>query len=275
MKRNEIEEEIIKRIDAELYIDYLCYVPNQKLTEDMLARLKNLDYFNAMYAVLSNAVDPSNEITERMRKRLILLLELIEAYFLHDPFFDNFMTDYWKSDLFRMRCNEEIPLEKRKKENFFEWVNDISTNDKLEEQYYAQRASQYTLFRTIFMQEILSQDRNKNYIFSRCIRHPYMPSIINDWLERFPILFNMEEFSKKIEFVLSSRLKLLNAKLGQDIDFEIAVEDGKFKMHCSKDEIEILQSLDLKESVEDLLSDICQMRKKSGAYGSYQKNIQA
>lgn len=129
----EIDELWIDQIEAELYVDYLCYAEDSQLSKEMLLRLKNPDYSEALYYLLLTVVPEGVDISEKIRRRMLLLLELIEIYFPQDVLFSDAIMTYWKEALFQKQGVKETKIEVREKLQFLSCINVKKLTSKRED----------------------------------------------------------------------------------------------------------------------------------------------
>ena len=270
----EIDELWIDQIEAELYVDYLCYAEDSQLSKEMLLRLKNPDYSEALYYLLLTVVPEGVDISEKIRHRMLLLLELIEIYFPQDVLFSDAIMTYWKEALFQKQGVKETKIEAREKLQFLSCI-DVKKTDEQERRYDEKRAREYAFFRFLCQIDVTERGKNGVYLYADYILDPYLPSIIDDWYNRFPAIFRIDEMTEKIVFLLSSRSALTRAEIEDSIDFEVEVEDGIFQHQYSKEEIKNVQSLDPHGFVDDLLNDIQTMLASYDQNNMPQKKLMA
>lgn len=270
----EIDELWIDQVEAELYVDYLCYAKDSQLSKEMLLRLKNPDYSEALYHLLLTVVPEDADISEKIRHRLLLLLELIEIYFPHDALFSDAIIIYWKEALFQKQGVKETKIEAREKLQFLSCI-DVKEPDEQERRYDEERAREYAFFRFLCQIDLTERGKNGVYLYADYILDPYLPAIIDDWYNRFPAIFRIDEMAEKIVFLLSSRSALTSAKIEDSIDFEVEIEEEIFQHQYSKEEIKKVQSLDPSGFVDDLLNDIQTMLALYDQSNMPQKKIMA
>ena len=251
----EIDELWIDQIEAELYVDYLCYAEDSQLSKEMLYRLKAPDYADALYYLLLTVVEEEVEISFKLRRRLLLLLELIEAYFPCDALFSDLIISYWKDVLVRKQGVEEIKKETRDKIQFSNCIK-IKELDEQERGYDEKRAREYDFFRFLYQTDLIEKNKDGSYLYAEYILEPYLPSIIDDWYNRFPVIFKIDDMVEKIVFFLFFRSALTSIEKEDSIDFEVEVEEEIFHHQYTKEEIKKVRSLDPIGFVDDLLDDI-------------------
>ena len=264
----------IDQVESELYVDYLCYAKEDQLSKEMLYRLKNPDYADALYYLLLTVGEEEVEVSFKLRRRLLLLLELIETYFPHDSLFSDLIISYWRDALDQKQGVEETKKETRDKAQFLDCIK-ITERDVQERSYDEKRAREYDFFRFLYQTDLTEKNKDGSYAYADYILEPYLPSIIDDWYNRFPIIFKIDEMIEKIIFLLSSRSALTRGEKEDSIDFEVEVEEENFHHQYTKKEIKKVRSLDPTGFVDNLLDDIQALISSRDNSNIPQKNIMA